>query len=507
MSKKKNNRKNRASKPQENNQQDNAAKPKKSNEIKWLVGSLAVLLPICAIAINWASNLNSSGKNSVSIQSISVPETSKASSAPEPSKASVAVPDIKPKYEVTNAQPHNDNAPLSEAEYRQIYEYVERSLPEAKELKNTDDLIKALSIIERLPYDKLKGWFDSLADAIRKTPYKGKYYDQHHDMDKLAAISQFLKTKVMNYDTKGVTTGQLISEIIETGFGACASMPTMYAIVCQHMGLDVTIATVGDHIYARYQNIDTWVNIEMTVRGKTGVGVPDKVYMYDFMNEDQLFKTALENGWDMTPLDKKQIMGIMYSNKASHLFMKGGFRDGNLDGLYDAACLGIYFHPNDWMLAKNWRTIRPQLSYRDDREDLDKLNQEIAKLEGKDKDPFSIGSIKMPKAKDPLAWEDKHGLSIAQNFEGKKKNLEKRIKAIQFGTHTIEETKTMTELMDELRALNPGTYGFEKKDDKLQKLKQEQFYLQEKVNRQNRKSEALKAMYELGNVIRRKTTK
>ena len=187
--------------------------------------------------------------------------------------------------------------------------------------------------------------------------------------------------------------------------------------------------------------------------------------------------------------------------------MKGGFRDGNLDGLYDAACLGIYFHPNDWMLAKNWRTIRPQLSYRDDREDLDKLNQEIAKLEGKDKDPFSIGSIKMPKAKDPLAWEDKHGLSIAQNFEGKKKNLEKRIKAIQFGTHTIEETKTMTELMDELRALNPGTYGFEKKDDKLQKLKQEQFYLQEKVNRQNRKSEALKAMYELGNVIRRKTTK
>ena len=65
----------------------------------------------------------------------------------------------------------------------------------------------------------------------------------------------------------------------------------------------------------------------------------------------------------------------------------------------------------------------------------------------------------------------------------------------------------MKELMDELMALNPGTYGFEKKDEKLKLLKQQQSYLQEKVNRQNRKSETLKVMYELGNVIRRETTK
>ena len=470
---------------------------KKSNELKWLVGALAVILPICALAINWASNLDLSSKDSVQSTSSSV--TANESPAPEA--------DIKNHHKITNARPYSSNSPLTKAEFNRIVRYVERSLPEAKNLKKTDDLIKALSIIERLPYDKLKGWFESLADAIRKTPYKGKYYDQHHEMDKLAAISQFLKTKVMTYDTKGETTGQLISEIIETGFGACASMPTLYAIVCQHMGLNVKIATVGDHIYARYQNIDTWVNIEMTVKGKTGVGVPDKVYMYDFINGEQLFRKALENGWDMTPLDNKQIMGIMYSNKASYLFMKGGYRDGNLNGLYDAACLGIYFHPNDWMLAENWRKIGQQLIHKYDRDNLDKLNQEIAKLEGKDHDPFSIGIINQPKVKDPLAWEDKHHLSIAQNFEGKKKNLEKRIKDIQFGTHTIEETKTITELMDELMALNPGTYGFEQKDNKLQKLKQEQSYLQEKVNRQNRKSEALKAMYELGNVIRRKNTK
>ena len=129
------------------------------------------------------------------------------------------------------------------------------------------------------------------------------------------------------------------------------------------------------------------------------------------------------------------------------------------------------------------------------------------KLEGKSKDPFTIGGVNYPKVKDPLAWEDKHHLSIAQNYEGKKQNLEKRIKAIQFGTHTTEETKTMKELMDELMALNPGTYGFEKKDEKLKLLKQQQSYLQEKVNRQNRKSETLKVMYELGNVIRRETTK
>ena len=458
MAKKKKNRKNRGTQQQVKTQEVNSSTPQNSGRIKWMVGALVVLTPVCLITINWASGINSSPKESVSLLSTDTPATIQESPAPE----------IKTKYEVTNSQPSNDNYPLTEAEYRQISRYVERSLPEAKELKSTDDLIKALSIIEKISYEKLKTWFDRLAEAIRKTPYNGKHYDQLHEMHKLAAISQFLKTKVMTYDMNRVTTGQLISEILETGFGACASMPTMYAIVCQHMGLDVKIATVGDHIYARYQTKDTWVNIEMTVKGKTGVGVPDQAYMYDFMNSNTLFQKAIENGWDMTSLDNKQIMGIMYSNKASYLFMKGGYRDGNLDGLYDTASLGMYFYPNDWMLARNWRKIGQQLIYKFDREELAKLTGEIAMLEGKD----SIGIINQPKIKDPLAWDDRHGFSIAQNYEGKKKNLQERIKAIQFGTHTIEETKTITQLMDELRALRPETYGFDNKEDKLKMLKQ-----------------------------------
>lgn len=472
----------------------------KSNDFKWLIAALAVILPICALAINWAFNLDLSSKDSLSVLSTSSPVTANESPAPDVSK-------LQEKYEVSNAIPYRSDYPLKEAEYKQLVGYVEKSLPEAKTLRDETDLIKALSVIENLPYDKLKEWFDKLVEEIRLSRFDGVYYDQLHEMKKLGAISQYLKDNVMKYDQNKLTSGQLISEIIETGVGACASMPILYAIVCQHMGLDMKIATVGDHVIARYQKDRTWVNIEMTVKDKTGVGVPDQRYFDGIINEKQLYQLATERGWDMTSLENSQIMGLMYSNKASHLFMKAGFRDGNLDALYDAASLGMYFYPNDWMLAENWRRINQHLDYRKDKENLGKLNEEIAKLEGKNNDPFSIGSIKIPKAKDPLAWEDKHHLSIAQNYEGKRKNLKDRINAIKVGAQPIEETKTMNELMDELMALNPGTYGFEKKDNKLQKLKQEQFYLQEKINRQNRKSEALKMMYQTGSTIRRKNTK
>ena len=302
MAKKRKKKNKVVSQPQVKHQEASPDSSKKSNELKLLVGTLAVILSIGAIAINWVSNLDLSSKDSLSVQSSST----HVSTVMEPLASETT--DIK-NNEITNIRPYSSDYPLTEAEFNQIVRYVEKSLPEAKALKNTDDLIKALSIIERLPYEKLKLWFDRLAEEIRNTPYNEKNYDQLHEMHKLAAVSQFLKTKVMTYDQNRVTTGQLISEILATGFGACASMPTMYAIVCQHMGLDVKIATVGDHIYARYQTKDTWVNIEMTVKGKTGVGVPDQAYKYDFMNSNTLFRKAIENGWDMTSLDNKQIMG------------------------------------------------------------------------------------------------------------------------------------------------------------------------------------------------------
>jgi len=193
--------------------QDSVSQPtsSKASETKWMIGAMIVIIPVCAFAINWASNLDLSQKSPpVVAKSTSVPSPAKNSSVPE-------LGQLQEKYKVSNAIPYRSDYPLKEAEYKQLVGYVEKSLPEAKKLQNETDLIKALAVIENLPYDKLKEWFDKLVQEIRLSRFDGVYYDQLHEMKKLGAISQYLKDNVMKYDQNKLTSGQLISEIIDDG--------------------------------------------------------------------------------------------------------------------------------------------------------------------------------------------------------------------------------------------------------------------------------------------------
>jgi len=270
------------------------------------------------------------------------------------------------------------------------------------------------------------------------------------------------------------------------------------------MGLDMKIATVGDHVIARYQKDRTWVNIEMTVKDKTGVGVPDQRYFDGIINERQLYQLATEKGWDMTSLENSQIIGLMYSNKANHLFMKGGLREGNLDALYDAASLGMYFYPNDWMLAENWRNINKHLGFRSQRRQLQTIKDQIAVLEGRG--PFDI-DFNDPSFKNPLIMKSD---PFAGGFHGRQEHmklLEKCIKQASSGYGDPRYVSMLPKMKNKLEEMKMYPHGDGPTDQKLKTLKQQQSYLQDKIDRQNRKSEALKMIYQTGSTIRRKNTK
>jgi hypothetical protein len=170
----------------------------------------------------------------------------------------------------------------------------------------------------------------------------------------------------------------LVSEIFQTGKGACASMPILYAALCEYMGLSVSVVTIGDHCFGRYYENNTWVNIELTVDGRTGVGVPDAAYLKDFTDDNQAYQQAVESGLDMRQLSLDEMTGLMYANKTSYLYKKYGYR--NIDALYKAASFGVAYNPVNWMHAENWKKVRNVAIDKEEEQQIKDIKAELVKL-------------------------------------------------------------------------------------------------------------------------------
>lgn len=61
---------------------------------------------------------------------------------------------------------------------------------------------------------------------------------------------------------------KLISHFLATRLGNCVSMPVMFVILGQKLGLPVTLSTAPMHVFAKFRKDDgTWTNLEITSYG------------------------------------------------------------------------------------------------------------------------------------------------------------------------------------------------------------------------------------------------
>lgn len=105
---------------------------------------------------------------------------------------------------------------------------------------------------------------------------------------------------------------KLISTYLATRKGNCVSMPVLFAILAQKLGLNVTLATAPGHVLAKFGDDATrqWLNVEATAGG----------FKYDssYEQETGISQAAIKNEIYLRPLGQREAVGVLMSTLMEH---------------------------------------------------------------------------------------------------------------------------------------------------------------------------------------------
>jgi len=152
------------------------------------------------------------------------------------------------------------------------------------------------------------------------------------DMQKLEALSAFLYDpgpwnggQVYRYDLDGDPLGRdlsnkLLTKYLATRRGNCVSMPVLFVIVGQRLGLPVTLARAPQHLFVKYRTRDGgYLNIETTDRAQPA---PDEWYI----RTNEIAPAAVKNGLFLRPLTKREAAVQIVSTYVEHLTRQRDYR-------------------------------------------------------------------------------------------------------------------------------------------------------------------------------------
>lgn len=166
--------------------------------------------------------------------------------------------------------------------------------------------------------------------------------------DKVDALRAYLYlagtwngNRVFKYDLENDPTGKtilankLVPNYLRTRLGNCVSMPALFLILAQKLGVDAALSTAPEHYFVKYRDeTGTYHNLETTHDG----GLKrDASYVREF----EISPKAMENRLYLQPLSPKQTIIAMAGSLAEHYYDKK-----NVPGLGALADMMLEFQPN-----------------------------------------------------------------------------------------------------------------------------------------------------------------
>ncbi len=109
---------------------------------------------------------------------------------------------------------------------------------------------------------------------------------------------------------------KLLPNYLESRKGNCVSMPFLFIILGQRLGLDVTAATAPEHIFVKYKaDNGYWINLETT----SGANPARDEWLRQQM---PMTDDAITNGVYLRPLSKKEAVALMADTLIEHYMHK-----------------------------------------------------------------------------------------------------------------------------------------------------------------------------------------
>jgi regulator of sirC expression with transglutaminase-like and TPR domain len=166
-------------------------------------------------------------------------------------------------------------------------------------------------------------------------------------MDKLLAVRAFMFEKgawngfqVYQYDfddPKGTNLqNALISNLLKTRKGNCVSLPVMFVMLGQKVGLDVTLANAPLHLFIKFKETETGnvFNIEAT----NGANPFRDTWIIE---QQKISPQAVKTGIYLKPLTRKESAAELTMSIATKYL-----HEGNLTSAMEAADFILEYHPN-----------------------------------------------------------------------------------------------------------------------------------------------------------------
>ena len=168
--------------------------------------------------------------------------------------------------------------------------------------------------------------------------------------EKVEAITTYLykpgpwnKHQVFKYDLENDPTGtkifgnNLMAKYLQSRRGNCVSMPILFLILGQKLGLDVTLSTAPNHVFLKVRDeTGTYQNIEATTGG------PKKDSSYE--RELAISKRAIESGVYLRTLTKTESVAVMAHTLLEYYCDK---KENNLNKVHAVADLILQFNPKN----------------------------------------------------------------------------------------------------------------------------------------------------------------
>lgn len=154
------------------------------------------------------------------------------------------------------------------------------------------------------------------------------------------------------------TANKLLTTYLKTKKGNCVSMPILFVILGQKLGIDVTLASAPEHLFVKYRDDrGRLLNLETTSGGFPRL---DSSYQRDTPMTPQ----ALANGVYMRALSKKESAAAMAETLRQHFLDKG-----QAPRAIVVASVMLEYSPNDAeaMVSKSyayWRVIKQNFADR-----------------------------------------------------------------------------------------------------------------------------------------------
>lgn len=176
-----------------------------------------------------------------------------------------------------------------------------------------------------------------------------------------------------------------VSKLLQSHKGNCRSLPYLYKILCEELGVNAHLALAPNHIYIKHQNKKNgWYNTELT----SGIFPVDAW----IMASGYVHLDAITNGVYMKALNNKESIALLLIDLADNYNVK----IPNNDGVFVLQCCELaianFPHFANALILKA-ETIKKRIK---EEPDEDKSNQQRTDLENQYKFIHKIGYRHMP---------------------------------------------------------------------------------------------------------------